>query len=276
MRDLLVRGGNDIDVPDPTNRLQVWPTRKESLEPRAYLPLDRAQARALGNELFSFAVSRDDNESIYLLLGLRRWLQGFLAKYVGTGRHPSFYRPLFDPCDTVLDPVESGKWNIDARWRVQLVGEEYFSINHYVPECIEIESIRLYWATSCRKPQELWRIDSTNPHGEKLLEGAPDVLALKVVLNDGVVPPSMLPRLYNYLRGREYFLSWYDAHDISRHELKQLLASRAERVLPARERELLRSAGLLTPGGEITKVGLSLLRPDSAKERLKQNFRVGW
>lgn len=276
VRDLITRGGSATDWPDPTNQCQVWPTNRVSLKPHAYLPLDRAQAAALGHELLSFAVRRDDKEYDYLWLGLRRSLQRFLLQYVGSGRHPSIYRPLFDPCDAVLSPQDSGKWNCAAGNRVQLVGEEYFSINHYAPDYLDVESIRIYWATACRRPQELWRIDATNPDGEKLLEGAADILALKVVLNDGVVPLDVLPRLYNYLRGRQNFLSWYDARDTSGHQLKDLLLSRTERPLTIHESDLLRTAGLLTVNGELTKVGLSLLQPTSAKVRATQNLKMGW
>lgn len=276
VRDLLVHGGNDIDPQDTTNQLQAWPTNRHAPPPHAYQPLDRTQCAALSRELLSFSVNRDDKEFLYLWLGLRRWLQRCLAKFVGTGKHPSFYRPLFDPCETILDLPASRAWQVGAACRVQLVGEEYFSINHYVPDYVEMESVRIYWATACRGPHELWRIDSTNPHGEKLLEGAADILALKVVLNDGVVSLDVLPRLYNYLRGREYFLSWYEVHGTCRHELQDLLNSRAEKKGTIRDGEILRSAGLVTVDGEITKAGLSLVRPTSAEERATQDFKMGW
>jgi phosphohistidine swiveling domain-containing protein len=276
IRDLITYGGSNANPPDREGIIQKWPHQYKVRRAKAFKNLNRRRTNALRDELYTLSESLDSNEYKYLWLGLRSCLLRQLSKYVGMGRHPNFYRPLFDPLEAILESGRSKKWDINPSDRIQLIGEEFFSINHYVPEYLEVEAIRIYWAIVCSRPQDLWRVDKTNPAGEKLLAGRSSILALKVIFNDASVSSEMLPRLYNYLRRKEYFWDWYSAKKTSRREIIELLRAHQETPRSKEDKALLRSAGLISASGQLNKAGISLLRPDSAKERVKRELQIGW
>jgi hypothetical protein len=174
----------------------------------------------------------------------------------------------------VVDRAGSHPWGCPNGHRVQLVGEEFFSINYHVPELIDIATIRLYWAVECESPAALWRIDRTNPAGERLLEGSADVKALKIVVNDATVPQNLLPAVYNLLRRREYFWNWYGGNKISRREIVDGM-KKGSPVFRRRARELAVQAGLISKTGVITFLGESLLNPSTASARARLPIRIG-
>jgi phosphohistidine swiveling domain-containing protein len=274
LRDIMIHGPSGWDGPDPDNPLLQWP-RGVRHHSKAFDPLDSPRVRELCKELLAFRLHGDRRDDIEIWCGLRSYLLRLLSKNVGLGRHPEFWRPLFDPCQAVVDAMNSGLWNCKDGQRAQLVGEEFFSINYYVPELIDIGTVRLYCAIECEKPGELWRIDRTNPAGEKLLRGSTNLGALKVVVNDATVPSETLRAFYNALRRREYYWDWYGATRVSRLEIIDGL-KRPRDVMPLRVRQLAERAGLVSTQGTITNVGRSLLRPSTASERAHSSVRIGW
>lgn len=276
VRDLILYGGSSVPEGDQHGQLRAWPQGYDRQRTyKAFDRLDGQKLAVLDQELRAFRTSTDDWDTFYIWCGIRTCLFRLLAKHVGVGRHVFFYRPLFDPCEAILSPDNSKYWNIEVDNRLQFVGEEFFSINHYVSEYIDIGSIRIYWAVSCESPQQLWRLDFTNPRGEKLLQGGSRLLALKVIVNDAVVSSRVLKDFYNYLRRKEYFWGWYGEHGISRREIIAYLAGDGIDATSQVGRAAV-SAGLESAGGHITDLGLSLLEPSSAVERAKRPIKIGW
>ena len=198
-RDIIMHDSSAYHGEDTEHLLRRWPG---SAGPpgKAFGAIGIMQMRQLTNELLSFRLAHDQRDHVEIWRGLRSCLLRLLSKHVGVGRHFEFCRPLFDPCRAVVEKASSGAWGCPSGCQIQLVGEEFFSINYYVPELIDIATIRLYWAVKCDSPARLWRIDRTNPAGERLLEGSADVKALKIIVNDATVSQDLLPAIYNSLR----------------------------------------------------------------------------
>ena len=274
IRDIIVHGSSSQYRPDLEEQLEQWPLTA-SQPAKAFSVLGEAQIQRLAEELLSFRLDREWSDVIEIWNGLRTCLLRLLSKNVGVGRHPEFWRPLFDPCQVVLGETDSSAWKSSNQSRIQLVGEEFFSISYHVPELIDIATVRIYWAVECGSPRELWRIDRTDPAGEKLLQGSGNLKALKIVVNDATVPHNVLGAFYNSLCRREYFWNWYSANKISRHEIVDAMTKR-EQVLSQRVRRLAQSAGLISGRGVITHVGESLLHLSTASERARSPVRIGW
>jgi phosphohistidine swiveling domain-containing protein len=274
LRDVMLYGPSGRNVPDPDYQLEQWPVGAE-LPARAFNSLGPARSKQLYEELLLFRLNHDSKDHVEIWNGLRTCLLRLFSKNAGLGRHPAFWRPLFDPCRCVFDATEASGWSCKDGSRVQLVGEEFFSINHHVPELIDIATIRMYWAVECKSPSELWRLDRTNPGGEKLLRGSTNLMALKIIVNDATVSHDVLGVFYNALRRREYYWKWYTANNISRQQLTDGMRKR-EVSFPQRIRLVAHRAGLISERGSITRVGESLLRSSTASERAHSSVRIGW
>lgn len=275
IRDVLLHGSSSQDRPDPEQRLEHWPV---GVAPhgRSFSAIGREEVQQLSDELFSFRLAGcGRSDYVHIWHGLRTCFLRLLSKHVGVGRHPEFLRPLFDPYQTVLDERRSSGWKCASGSRLQVVEEEFFSINSHVPELIDIATIRMYWAVECDSPLELWRIDRTNPAGEKLLRGSSNIRALKIVVNDGAVGLDTLPPFFNALRRREYYWAWYRANKISRREILDEM-SEPRKAVSNRMGGLARSAGILSELGDLTAVGKSLVFPATARERRSVKLRIGW
>lgn len=273
-RDIMLHGSAAHHRQDPEQQLKRWPVSAGS-PATAYRELGAIQLQQLTEELLSFRLAHNQSDQVEIWRGLRTCLLRLLSKHVGAGRHPEFCRPLFDPCQAVVHKADSSAWGCRTGHRAQLVGEEFFSINCHVPELIEIATIRLYWTVECASPAELWRIDRTNPAGEKLREGSADLKALKVVVNDATVSSDLLPIVYNSLRRHEYFWNWYRANRVSRREIVDLMM-RPKQFSRRQAREVAERAGLISETDVITFLGESLLHPSTASERARVPIRIGW
>ena len=227
LRDVILHGSGSHHRQDPEHQVKRWPVPTRS-PGRAFGALGVVQLQQLAEQMSAYRIPNNQRDHVEIWRGLRSCLVRQLSKIGGAGRHPYFYRPLFDPCQAIMDRTAGNAWKCRDRHRVQLVGEEFLSINYHVPEWIDIATMRLYWAVECESPAELWRIDRTNPGGEKLLEGSAELKALKIVVDDATVPSDLLPTLYNSLRRREYFWNWYSANKISRHEIVDFLTERSQ------------------------------------------------
>jgi phosphohistidine swiveling domain-containing protein len=274
IRDIMLHGPSGWNRPDPDHLLQNWPVGVGQ-RAKAFGVTRKADFERLHEEISLFRLGGDSSDYVQIWDGLRSYLLRLLSKNVGLGRHPEFWRPLFDPCPTVINATGSSGWGCKFNHRIQLIGEEFFSINFHVPELIDIATVRIYWAVQCRTPEELWRLDRTNPSGEKLLRGSTDLKALKIVINDAPVPLGVLGPFYNALRLREYYWDWYRANNISRREIIESLTKGKNRI-PGRAWVQAQRAGLVSERGIVTGVGESLLRPSNALERARVSARIGW
>jgi phosphohistidine swiveling domain-containing protein len=272
-RDIMKHGSGGFHPQSPTHRVRRWPASGKQRS-KAFVPLRTDQLRQLSEATLPFSLGNSQRDYIDIWRGFRACLLRLLSRTVGIGRHPEFVRPLFDPSQAVLGGTSALPWKCRTGHRIQIVGEEFFSINYHVPELIDIATIRLYWVVECENPAELWRVERTNPAGEKLVEGSARVSAVKIMVNDAVVPQPLLPNVYNSLRRREYFWSRYDENNTSRHEIVDAMMN--GRAFRQPVRELAMSCGLISPTGAITSVGKSLLDPSSASERARLPMRIGW
>jgi phosphohistidine swiveling domain-containing protein len=274
IRDIITHGSSSRYRIDELCCMEKWP-EFEQVSGLAFRALSGTQVQKLVNEIRSFAIDVGRENFTNIWFGLRSCLLRLLSKNVGLGRHPEFLRPLFDPLQTVFTEDDSAAWQCGRGNRIQIVGEEYFSINTHVPELIDISTIRVYWAVECDSPRTLWRIDRTNPRGEKLLQGSGALRCLKVVVNDASVPLATLGAFYNSLRRREYFWTWYAANNISRRELVHAILE-CPHMNSLKLRALARRAGLITQTGVKSPTGESLVRPTTAGHRAAEHIRVGW
>jgi hypothetical protein len=274
IRDIILNGASRSSRQANAGRLLAG-LSETPIQGKAFRSLEVKQVEQLSEELSSFRLDGDRSDAIEIWAGLREFLLRQLSKNVGIGRHPAFWRPMFAPCQTVMNKRDHPLWNSREGSKVQLVGEEFFSINYYVPELIDVASIRIYWAVECSPGCHLWRLDRTNPGGEKLLEGSGDLRAVKYVVNGATIPRADIGAFYNSIRRREYCWNWYGANEVSRREIVDSLKNR-EGTTGRRARELARHAGLISWQSELTEVGDSLLHPANAAERATMSIRIGW
>ncbi len=271
LRDMLVHNiVTDECRPDVLTANQ---TRHEPIgAPVAFSPLKKGAAARLLAEMEQWH-SASDHRLIWegLRISLFRWL----GRHVGVGRHYECYRPLFDPEQTIISERTSVQVPGDES-RVQTIGEEFFNLNHYIPHCVEISTIRIYATVAYSEDGTHWRIDGTNPRGEKLREGSKNLLALKVIVNDALVALTDLPVLYNYIRKKEYFWGWYRGHGVTRHDIIHFLGG-GDVTDSARDHltTACRDAGLISSSGEVTDVGYSLLNKTTVIARRNVKICAG-
>ena len=215
-----------------------------------------------------FALNETNADARLIWLGLRQHLFGLLARYVVLGRHPDFYRPLFDPTEVVA--AASGFIpHYREEGRCQMIGEEFFGINHWVDDYLAFDSIQLFAVVRCERPEDLWRIDRTNPEGEKLLVGSRTLVSLRVVVNGAVVPGDDLARFYHYFRMQEHRAN---QSKVAPWELRLFLcdchqgAEKPNHPYAAVARQI----GLLDPRGQLTGPGRSAIERTLAKARRAQ------
>lgn len=271
MRDILIHS-LAIDSADQGVRRPAKRCQTSRYTPVTFRRLQKEAVTRLRGEMKHWRCTSD-----YRLIweGLRTSLFRWLARHVGVGRHFECYRPLFDPEQTILS-VHQSPGSIGEEPELQTIGEEFFDINHCVPHCPEIGSIRIYATVACSQDDVRWSIDRTNPRGEKLNEGSKDLVALKVVVNDASVAFDDLPSFYNYLRKKEYFWGWYRGHGVTRQEMIRFLATRhAPDSARVRLATACREAGLLSSTGEVTATGRSLLDKTPVTHRKNVNIPPG-
>lgn len=272
LRDMLLHGIAPSELEDTRAQQRKWPSRTPSRQKGVvfrYVPA--ATATRLFVESRAFAFGKNDADTPFIWSGLRQHLFGLLARYVGLGQHPDFYRPLFDPTE-VITP-ESGFSPYDSEeGRSQMIGEEFFGINNWVDDYLAFDSIQLFAVVHCERPEGLWRVDRTNPEGEKLLVGSQALVSLRVVVNGVAVPKDELGRFYHYVRMQEYRPKQLETTPWA---LRQFLRDSYQSGCPTNHRlaEIARQAGLLDKRGYFTSTGHSALERTTAKARRDRALR---
>ncbi len=140
----------------------------------------------------------------------------------------------------------------------QLIVEEYFNINHYIPFLIDIYYIKLSIIIEAEE-SEMWFLDTTNRNGESIVERGGNIKAFKVIVNDVEISHYDLPEFYNTFRKREYFPNWFDKGTKGPNQIVTFLKmSRRERLSDYNLMILSNKLGLLD-GSELTIAGKSLI-----------------
>ncbi|WP_321344372.1 PEP-utilizing enzyme [uncultured Draconibacterium sp.] len=155
----------------------------------------------------------------YIIRGLRNSLIRQLANKIGIGNHYKYYRPLLDPMSYVQTKSNPHYENL----KVQLIGEEFFNVGKYLPNLIDIYKIRILMIVQCTNDSDLSFLDFTNPRGESIILKENKIIGLSIEINDQEIGLNRLPQLYNTLRKREYFWTWYSDNHTSHKEIIDFL-----------------------------------------------------
>ena len=269
LRDMLLRGSASNEPEDQRARCRDWPSLPQSRPAwRVFRPMRKPTARHLFAQSHAFACVTDGPDHRLVWQGLRQHLFNLLARHVGIGRHPDFYRPLFDPCETTTAASgELGFEHSQDGGQFQMIGEEFFGLNYWSDDYLRFDSIEIHAVVWCERPENLWRIDATNLNGEKLLVGSNELVSLRVVVNGAVVPRSDLPRFYHYFRMREH-RSDFPA-GVSPRQFREFLRDWQKgggKGSPSMKK-LARDTDLFDDHGMLTRIGRSALERTDAKAR---------
>ncbi len=159
----------------------------------------------------------EDLNSRLILQGLRNTLLRQLSNKIGIGNHYKYYRPILDPMCCVRN-----RKNKNNSFR-QLIGEEFFNISKYIPNLIDIYKVKVYFEIHADSENELSFLDFTNPNGESIVLKCDNIISLHIEINDQIINLNDLPKLYNTLRKREYFWTWYSENLTSHNEIVEFV-----------------------------------------------------
>ena len=199
-----------------------------------------------------YALPHDDKENYkYILNGIRKTLLRILSNEVGIGNHSRYFTPLFDPMLSIQ--------NEDNRPFKQLIGEEYFHINKYIPHLIDICNIKLFLEIEVNSENELWFLDNTNIKGESIIDRGDTITGYKIFVNEALVSHEDLPIFYNSLRKREYYWKWFQNNRTNYIEIVSFLKKeKKKRLTNFRLNTYAHELGLLN-NNELTISGMSLV-----------------
>jgi hypothetical protein len=131
-----------------------------------------------------------------ILLSLMDSQLRILFSALGVGNHPQYFRPLWNPKQSVR------RTNEDEG--TQLVGMEFFGLNRLIPHLVDVAMITIFLELDVGEQDSEWFLDFTNPAGESLVVGSESVRAYRLLINDAEVQHDDIPLLYDSLRRREY------------------------------------------------------------------------
>lgn len=199
-------------------------------------------------------------------------LMRILQSEVGIGKHHLAIRPLNDPLRIIMDydthtavfpekPMDIKKLLRSYATPCQIIGIEFFSINHYLRNYLPWAAVQLWiivkWADA-RQP--LWRLDRANPNGEYIIPGTFNIAGFIVLLNNQPLSVQETLEFYNEIRKRELSWKWYSENNISWREVKEALESIQTNLFVSREfLNKLHKLGLLTDDFTLNSNGLSVL-----------------
>ena len=199
-----------------------------------------------------YAIPQGDKENYkYILNGIRKTLLRISSNKVGIGNHFKYFRPLFDPMLSIQN-----EYNRPFK---QLIGEEYFHINKYIPHLIDIYNIKIFLEIEVDSENELWFLDNTNIKGESIVERGDNITGYKIFVNEAFVSHKDLPIFYHSLRKREYYWKWFQHNKIHYTEIVLFLKKDTnERLTNFRLNTYAHELGLLN-NNELTISGMSLI-----------------
>ncbi|PKP08313.1 MAG: hypothetical protein CVU09_16180 [Bacteroidetes bacterium HGW-Bacteroidetes-4] len=193
-------------------------TEKKSIATKDYIsfvhPTD-VQIRNIYKSLNK--LEYEDLNSKLILQGLRNTLLRLLSNKIGIDNHYKYYRPILDPMCCVRNMKN------DNNSFHQLIGEEYFNISKYIPNLIDIYKVKIYYEVQTDSENELSFLDFTNPNGESIVLKCDNIISLYIEINDQIIKPKDLPKLYNTFRKREYFWTWYSENLTSHKEIVEFV-----------------------------------------------------
>ena len=143
-----------------------------------------------------------------------------LQTEVGIGNHHRVIRPLADPEVSFVD-ARGETFTITDNGTSQLIGIEFFSINHVLRNYLSWEYVQVWVVVDVPEAHNggLWKLDSKNPAGESIIPCTSRLRAYVAVLNGKLLTPNETRVLYNDLRLREFGWSWYKENNTSRRHI---------------------------------------------------------
>jgi len=144
-----------------------------------------------------------------------------LSSALGVGNHPQYFRPLWNPKQSVHRKNEDEG--------TQLVGMEFFGLNRHIPHLVDVATITILLELDVRGEGSEWFLDFTNPAGESLVGGSESVRSYCLLINDAEVQHADVPLLYESLRRREYGWRIFDQNGTTHGEMANALAAWASK-----------------------------------------------
>ena len=149
------------------------------------------------------------------------WQFRILSSALGVGNHPQYFRPLWNPKQSVHRKNEDEG--------TQLVGMEFFGLNRHVPHLVDVATITILLELDVRGEGGEWFLDFTNPAGESLVVGSESIRSYRLLINDAEVQHADVPLLYDSLRRREYGWRIFDQNGTTHGEMAKALAAWASK-----------------------------------------------
>ncbi len=198
---------------------QVGTSKRAIGQRQAYVSFEQPPVTSLNAIRDGLAPISHEEKGNYstILISLADTLSRLLSASLGIGNHHLYFRPLWDPKVTVHRKArDQGS---------QMIGFEFFGINHHVPHLLDIASLLLILDIELSGERDEWFLDYTNPNGEGLVTGATLVKSYCLQINDARVSHEDIPILYNTLRCREYGWRFYESNNTTHAEVIQFLES---------------------------------------------------
>jgi len=199
--------------------LVLQATSKKYVSPKSYKSFNHPNDEELNGIRNLLRKPLDNNENLrFIIQGLRNTLVRLLSQKLGIGNHYKYYRPLLDPmkCINKIEDPEGVKYK-------QLIAEEFSNIGKNIPNLIDIFKVRIYLEIETRNESELWFLDYTNIKGESLVQNCNNIISYYIEFNENSLEHDFFINLYNVLRKREYFWTWYKDNNTSHEEMIKYL-----------------------------------------------------
>ena len=179
--------------------------------------------------------------------GTRLMLFRLLFHKVGIGNHDLFYRPLLNPMEYIFYHGED--------CYVQYVAEEFFDINRFLDNYIEISSIKLIVQSEHYFLRDMSFLDFSNTKSPSIAYGSLNAVKYCLLVNECEVNQKDVVGFYNLLRLREGKLNFFTKLGCQKEEIIEALYRKRG---PSKVMDIYRRLGL-TKNGEVTRLGRSLL-----------------
>lgn len=249
---------------------------------REYISFTQPPEHVVRNVLHKMQWIKDP-DTMAVVWGVMNNLLQMLQDEVGIGNHHLAIRPMIDPQQAFVDLGR--RVLIDPKRRIaalkgseppgQLLGLEFFGINHFLRNCLSWGSVQWWVTVRLSGPDRYypWRLDRSNPRGESLAPGGGELTGFLVILDGWRLSPLETRQFYNELRKREFGWSWYQENNVSWREIVDTLRDiQAGKSADRKMLSIYQNIGLLTKEGQLSSAGFSLLHKQMAAERRRISF----
>ena len=194
-------------------------TSKKAVPCRFSVSYTQPNIKTLQKAISKLMPIRPDDQNNYsqMLLSLSDSLSRVLSSKLGIGQHHLYFRPLWNPRKCVLR-----RNNVKE---TQFIGFEYFNINRYVSNLLDIATITFLLEVELFGKYDEWFLDFTNPNGESIVSSSDRVKTFRLLINDAEVSYNDLPLVFYSLRRREYYWNFYEINCTCHQEIIDCLSS---------------------------------------------------